>query len=164
MKKILIFITSCLCLTACVNNTINMHPEPIIEHDKFSGVTSKTMSLYTMQGYKWSLEIKALSSYKGSDENQILRLWFIASSEDWNYLRYRDVYFLIDGQSESLGEPDHYGNVHSRSVLEQMMLHVDRSFLEKLANSSHAEFKIGISEGVFPDSAKIRLKTFLGIN
>jgi hypothetical protein len=164
MKKFIVLIATCLFLNSCVSNITSMQPEATIRYDRFSGYTSKLMLLHRMYGYKWSLEIKAWSTYTGSDENQRLRLRFISSSEHWKYLRYRNLYFLIDGESESLGEPDHDGSVFSRSVLEQMTVPVDRSFLEKLANSSYAEFKIGIYEGVFPDSAKMRLKTFLGIN
>lgn len=153
----------CIFLSSCVNHSQPV--EPVIRYDKFSGQTTKTMSLYKKNGYGWSLEVNSSLEIKALSHNdQFFKLWFIGRSKNWNYLKYRNVYFYVDGVSKSFGEPDHSGSVHRRSVLEQMMVSVDREFLEKLARSHHAEFKIGITEGVFPDISKTRLKTFLGIN
>lgn len=88
---------------------------------------------------------------------------FICSSDSgWEYLNYHPLKFLIDEEAGDLGEVHHRGIVNDGgSVTELMNIMVEKDFLNRLAFTKKAEFRLGLTNIVFSTEMQEKLQGFL---
>jgi hypothetical protein len=116
-----------------------------VKYDKFKDYTVLT-SQPNRIGY---LQLTVKAMHQGEKPADLkYYLLFRSSSRTWQFLRGRGLIFLADGERIDLGEGSHDGNVsrHSSGVVELMMYPLTRTELEKLANASSLEMKLGYVE------------------
>lgn len=120
------------------------HPYVItVEYDKVDDYTTVKVREFRLQG-GLKLEAYFVSEGKRVHTPDEVTLHFISNSDDWKYLTYNSLRFLLDDSLRiDLGDQEHRGDVGSGYVLEQFfpMLTID-DFL-RLVGASRVEGRLG---------------------
>lgn len=142
--------------------TLPVYSQVDVKYDKFKDQTTATSDTYLSKGLQ--MYVKAMHRGEKSEDIQYF-LVFRDSGKDWQYLRSHGLIFLADGSRMDLGTGAHDGKINTSrfgsSVSEVMMYRIVRADLEKLANSSLVEMKLGRTELVFGEKDKKAVKEML---
>ena len=125
--------------------------QPTVTYDKFRDVTSVSGESARVS----SLHMVPTCLHKGEKLTAAADLHcyliFRSASRSWEFLKSRDLIFLVDGERVDLGKGTHEGDVSSSryrvGVTERMMFKIPRAELEKITAASSVEFKLGYVEG-----------------
>lgn len=130
-----------------------------VKYDKFKDQTIATSDAAHIE----SLDLTVKAMHKGQTVDDVqYYLIFRTSGREWKYLRSHGLIFVADGQRIDLGNGLHDGEIGNRAIVRELMLYrIDRQNLEKLANSSTLEMKLGYNVAQFGPKDKKGMKEIL---
>ena len=128
-------------------------------YDKFKDETHVSVGPFFIGGtksYVWSgfqLEMTAHFFSKGriTEQPTVFYLAFRSSSKEWQFLRSRELYALVDGERLALGEGDHDSDIRFGGVSELLIYQLSADVFYKLGTAHHVELKIGNMELTLKD-------------
>jgi len=128
-------------------------------YDKFKDETHVSVGPFfvgSTSSYVWSgfqLEMTAHFFSKGhiTEQPAFFYLAFRSRSKEWQFLRSRELYALVDGERLALGEGDHDGDVRLGGVSEWLIYQLPAEVFYKLGTARHVEIKVGDMELTLKD-------------
>lgn len=124
-----------------------------VQYDKFRDESRVAVGPFDvadlLRGVRiYSLKMTARFIYSGRDVKQPsedFALLFRSRSDEWKFLKNREMYMLVDGERISIGEAEYDGDVERRGtdVSEFLAFPIPPNVFKRLAYAKQAEFKIG---------------------
>ena len=150
--KILLFLLLALPVYSQVN----------VNYDKFKDQTIATSETTHVE----SLDITVKAMHQGQNAGDVkYYLVFRTSGKEWRYLNSHGLIFMADGERINLGNGFHDGDVKTTryrvSVSETMIYQIHREDLEKIANSTSLEMKLGANVAQFGPKDKKGMREML---
>lgn len=132
-----------------------------VNYDKFNDRTIITSDGAHVDAFI-DLTVKALHKGQTAEDVQYY-LVFRSTSREWKFLRSHGLIFLVDGERFDFGPGTRDGEIATKYpvVHETMIYRIEREDLEKLANSSALEMKLGYVEAKFGPKDKKGMKEML---
>jgi hypothetical protein len=153
--------------------TFRNHKRFSVSYDKFKDRSSIDVGPFVVGGnmrYALSgsqLYMTARFLYPG----QILRepvssfaLWFQASGQNWEFLKSRHLYALIEGERFDLGEGIYDGDVRRQGVSETLAFIIPAEVFKKLGTGSVVELRIGQVEMALKDEHQEAFRDLYGLS
>lgn len=134
-----------------------------IEYDKFKDRTYLDVgpfyvggtARYVMSGS--SLYMTGRFMHKGEILSEAISdfvLWFRASGKEWEFLKERHLYALVESERLDLGEGLHDGDVRYGGVSESLGFLIPAEIFQKLGVAQSVQLRIGRSELTLKDEHK----------
>lgn len=152
--------------------TFRNHSRFSVKYDKFKDRTVVDVGPFVVGGdMKYALSGSRLYmtgrfSRSGSEGKSpaTFSLWFRATGRDWEFLKTRNLYALIDGTRFDLGEGKYDADLRRRNVSESLGFPVPVDVFQKLGAAKSAELKIGRIELTLKDEHKEAFRDLLSLS
>ena len=127
----------------------------LVKYDKFKDRTVVRVGPFGLTGsMEYALTntmigILAGFGYEGAaiqKSVEAFSLGFTYSGKEWEFLKDRDVYALVDGERMQLGKADRASDINLGSVEELLSVSMDTATFNKIANAKVVEIKVGNRE------------------
>ena len=122
-----------------------------VTYDKFKDisivsvvfVTSGTARLM-VTGSMYLME--ASFGFRGQELNSSVDTFYLAfdhTGKEWDFLRNRDLYLIIDGERVSFSDGHHDGKVGGGGISERLLFEIPRDTFTKIATAKSVELRVG---------------------
>jgi hypothetical protein len=161
-----------LFFSACLS-TLPSAPGPLqVRHDKFTqtkSISTQGAAVFPVNNYdgvnypasfRPNISISALAYYKGDSLTEVsdrVLLSIRCMSTDWQFLRYHDLWFMVDGEGMRF-ETDHDGSVGGGYVTESISTWIPTDTFKRIVAAPQVEGKIAVWPFVLPAVVHAELK------